>query len=446
MAEWTGVVTNAGKSLLGAWAGGGVLNFDSAAEGSGTVSVETLIEQTGLASQKKTINIIGSESVSNGQKIKLRITSQGIVTAHTCNQIGIWASVDGGASSMIAIVQSATGQPIPSYAEIADFVWDFYLIVEMSNSGTFTLSINSTTFATVEDLNAHNEASDAHSVVIGSAVEEGITTHNADQDAHPAIPRRVISGLAELGLTSSAKLADICAAIPSGAIAMIDYASFDKSDLTGLPSVTAGTFYIHKFDDTHCPIYMGFSGASRIAASTDYVSCYRSTSTPKVAPFARIPTDSIGHVVGARFSRTTQQSIASAAWVSLIFTDRPYNPDGSHNDSYPTRMYCRYAGLYSICAMLALVSLISNSDVDIRILKNGTERLTGAGLVNSHATTSYINKPMSCAIDNVSLSVGDYLELQVYVPSIYTAAAITASGATPFSGIDPYLSMRCNLL
>ena len=142
MADWVGVVTNAGKSLLGEWPGGSVLNLDSAAEGSGTVSEESLAAQTALAHQEKTASILEATDVDNGKKIKLRVTSEGVAVAHTCNQLGIWASVDGGASVMLCIIQNTTGQPIPAYANIPDFVWDFYVVIEMSNSGTFTLTVD----------------------------------------------------------------------------------------------------------------------------------------------------------------------------------------------------------------------------------------------------------------------------------------------------------------
>lgn len=150
--DWIGVVTNAGKALLGAWAGGGTLELTGAAEGSGTVSAAALLAQTALASQKKTISIIKSTNVANGKKVKLRITSVDVTTAHTCNQIGVWARLNTGSPVMIAILQSATGQPIPTYAEVPDFVWDFYAILQMSNEGAFALTVDTSAVATINDI------------------------------------------------------------------------------------------------------------------------------------------------------------------------------------------------------------------------------------------------------------------------------------------------------
>lgn len=177
--SWIGVVTNAGKSLLAQWLDGGVFNIDSAAEGSGIVEETALFAQTELVNQIKAVSILGATDVPNGKKIKLRITSEGVMAAHICNQIGIWASLDGGPSYMIGILQNTGGQPIPSYAEAPDFVWDIYAIVEMSNTGTFTLTIDTTAVATVSDIAEHNNDSEAHPSI--SALTKNITKNTFEK-------------------------------------------------------------------------------------------------------------------------------------------------------------------------------------------------------------------------------------------------------------------------
>lgn len=174
--SWIGVVTNAGKALLAQWLGGGTFNIDSAAEGSGTVDAAALFAQTALVNQRKVISILGAADVPGGKKIKLRITSEGVMSAHVCNQLGIWASLDGGAQHMIGILQSTVGQPVPTHADAPDFVWDFYAIVEMSNTGTFTLTIDTSVAATVEDIEAHNADEEAHPSLSAQLVRlEGLT-------------------------------------------------------------------------------------------------------------------------------------------------------------------------------------------------------------------------------------------------------------------------------
>ena len=146
------VVTNGGKTLFSSWVQGTTLNFDSAAAGTGTVNVAALMAQTALVSQKQTVSILSATAVTGGIKLKLRVTSVGVATAYTLNQFGVWASIDGGPSIMAAIYQDATGIPIPAYSETPDFVYTFYAIIEMSNEGTFNLTVDMSSIVARSDL------------------------------------------------------------------------------------------------------------------------------------------------------------------------------------------------------------------------------------------------------------------------------------------------------
>ena len=152
MATWSGVITNAGNSVLNEWVNEKGLSFDGAAAGQGTVAEKAMMAQTALVSQRQTASLLGGEKVSTGIRLKIRITAP--ETAYTLNQYGVWASVTGGASVMIAIFQMEDGIPIPSKAESPDFVYTFYALIMCSNTGSWTVNVDTSTSVTVEEMNA----------------------------------------------------------------------------------------------------------------------------------------------------------------------------------------------------------------------------------------------------------------------------------------------------
>lgn len=152
MANWTGVITNAGNDVLSEWVNEKTLNFDSAAAGQGTVATAGMLAQTALVNQKQTASIIGADRVSTGIRLKIRITAP--KTAYTLNQYGVWASVTDGSSTMIALFQHEDGIPIPSATESPDFVYTFYALISTSNTGEWTVSIDTSTSVTLEEMNS----------------------------------------------------------------------------------------------------------------------------------------------------------------------------------------------------------------------------------------------------------------------------------------------------
>lgn len=152
MATWNGVITNAGNSLLNEWVNEKALNFDSAAAGQGTVAAAAMMAQTALVNEKQTASLLGGERVSSGIRLKLRIAAPN--TAYTLNQFRVSASVDGGASAMIALFQLEQGVPIPSKTESPDFVYTFYALISCSNTGTWTVTVDTSACVTQGDMSA----------------------------------------------------------------------------------------------------------------------------------------------------------------------------------------------------------------------------------------------------------------------------------------------------
>lgn len=152
MASWNGVITNVGNQLLAEWVNEKTLHFDRAAAGSGTVPVAGLMGQTSLVSQKQEVSLVSGGSVEEGVRLKLQVVAP--TTEYTLNQFGIWASVDGGSSVMIALYQTENGVPIPSKANSPEFLYTFYAVISVSNEGEWSITVDSSAVLTRDMLGA----------------------------------------------------------------------------------------------------------------------------------------------------------------------------------------------------------------------------------------------------------------------------------------------------
>lgn len=149
------VVTNEGKEILAQWLNGGALSIDSAATGQGTVAASLLMGQTALVSKKQDMSIVRSEKIEGGMRFQLQLTSEGVSNSYTINQIGLWGSLNGGQSKLIALYQDATGNSVPTHAEMPDFVFTFWATIQMSNTGELVANIDTSAIVTRSDFNAH---------------------------------------------------------------------------------------------------------------------------------------------------------------------------------------------------------------------------------------------------------------------------------------------------
>lgn len=148
MAKWTGVVTNKGAELLAAWAEGTTLNIYSAAAGTGTVAEAAMIAQTALAGQKQAASIVSHSKAdgATGLKIQLQITAPS--TGYTLNQFGIWAKVGSGEGKLLALFQNSEGIDVPSASDSPDFVYTFYGLIMISNTGSISVTVDASAVVT----------------------------------------------------------------------------------------------------------------------------------------------------------------------------------------------------------------------------------------------------------------------------------------------------------
>ena len=164
---WKGVITNSGSELLAQWTAGKTLTITRAAAGTGRVSEAAMLAQTALVSEKQTASILSNKTTAQGQKLQLQVTP--LATGYPLNQLGIWAKLDSGAASLIALFQTDTdaGVEIPSKTDVPDYVYTFYGLLEFTGSGgTLQVTIDASALVTAESMaaaiKAHNEDENAH--------------------------------------------------------------------------------------------------------------------------------------------------------------------------------------------------------------------------------------------------------------------------------------------
>lgn len=146
------VVTNAGKALLQQWAGGGTLTIDGAKAGAGAVSQLNLINQTAVTQEKQTLSIISAKQVEGGTQFHVQITAPD--AGYTAKQIGIYGHLGSGDSTLIALYQDESGITVPSKAEMPDFVYAFYATIQGSNTGTLSVTLDTSALVTQATLTA----------------------------------------------------------------------------------------------------------------------------------------------------------------------------------------------------------------------------------------------------------------------------------------------------
>ena len=183
MAKWTGVITNAGNTLLNSLVGEKTLHLQSVEAGSGTVETAALMAQTALAEIKQTARILAAEEVEGGVRLKIRITDP--PAGYTLNQIGVVAYVDEKKPILLALYQNDAGVEIPAKEESPDFVFTFYAMVMISNTCTWTVNIDASALVTSEEMQA----------AIASVMDEALLKGGGTMEGPIAMGGNRVTGL-----------------------------------------------------------------------------------------------------------------------------------------------------------------------------------------------------------------------------------------------------------
>lgn len=150
---WQGAVTNVGVALLKKWATGGTLTITKAQSGSGYVEASQLAAQATLTNPVQALTITGYQTGDTGVTYRVQILAHTV--EYTLRQIGIFAKLDTGAETLIAIFEDETGLTIPSSADVSDFVFSFSATVQMSNAGSLTVNMNTSALVSRSEMEAY---------------------------------------------------------------------------------------------------------------------------------------------------------------------------------------------------------------------------------------------------------------------------------------------------
>lgn len=151
---WTGVVTNAGTALFAHWALGGTLSIEAARAGTGTVEADQLAGLTNVSGTSHDLSIVEYEAQDSG--IEYTIELHAASSAYLAMQVGIFARLDDGDETLIAIFQAGStgeGIAVPSTSELPDFSFTFGALVEMANRSTLTVTIDPTVLVSRNQMN-----------------------------------------------------------------------------------------------------------------------------------------------------------------------------------------------------------------------------------------------------------------------------------------------------
>ena len=167
---WSGAVTNVGVALLKKWATGGTLTITKAQSGSGFVNTSQLAAQAALTNPVQTLTITGYQTGDTGVTYRVQILAHTV--EYTLRQIGIFAKLDAGAETLIAIFEDETGLTIPSSADVSDFVFSFSATVQMANTGSLTVNMDTSALVSRSEMEAY--VAEALAGVDISAMDEHI--------------------------------------------------------------------------------------------------------------------------------------------------------------------------------------------------------------------------------------------------------------------------------
>lgn len=159
MATWNdNAITDVGLELLEhTLTAGKTLTLSRAAVGGGHVESAELKDQTELSSVLADVTVLIAEQLrlegSSGIQIKLQIRNDGITSACTYKQVGIYAT-DGETEVLFAIYQDANGEEIPSATDYPDFMEIFTAVIALSQTYNVNVTVSSLAYATKEELNS----------------------------------------------------------------------------------------------------------------------------------------------------------------------------------------------------------------------------------------------------------------------------------------------------
>ena len=191
------VVTNAGATLLAAWAGGGVLTITRASAGDQTAPVAQLVNLTALTHEVENLSIMESRVVDGG--VRYRVQFDAAPSAYTAKQIGVWGKLGSGAETLIAVYQDEDGIDVPAASDIPDYLFAFFATIQMDNTGELRVTLDTTALVSQAEMAAAIQA--GVNAILPVSVQNGGTGQT-----NAAAALQALGGVAKTGDTMTGTL------------------------------------------------------------------------------------------------------------------------------------------------------------------------------------------------------------------------------------------------
>lgn len=211
MAHWTdAVVTNDGVEMLNEWMAGRSIKVTSAYGGSGTVTMDELMQQTQLVNPRQKLTLLGEEDGVDGKTIHVLVSNVDLMEEYELNQVGVFAKLDAeknpdAPERLLFIMQDDRGVTVPPITENS-FLLELYCMIGITNNpfGTGGVGGSSGAGGTGEPGGSSGSSGGRFEVSIDTAgvvtikylweaIARAIQEHNNDPDAHQPIQDKINS-------------------------------------------------------------------------------------------------------------------------------------------------------------------------------------------------------------------------------------------------------------
>ena len=299
---WKAVITNAGMALLDQYAQGGhTLHLLGATVASGTVADANMRIQTALTTEKDSASIISAVAITGGTKFKVQVgPASASVGAYTAHQLGLWAKLDNGARTLLALAQDADdGVGVPLASVSPTFAFALFITVAMSNTGTLSVTIDETAFITLDTLNTalalKVDVSDIDDTAGSGDTDKLWSADKLAGEVDDLALRGILFGTCMTAAATQGKVVSCDGfVLKTGAMVIV---SFSNTNTASNPTMNVNSTGAKSIYYRGAAITAGYLAANHI-----YLFRYNGTQYDLVGD---VDTSSIGTVVGVKMNGTT---------------------------------------------------------------------------------------------------------------------------------------------
>jgi hypothetical protein len=154
---WKKTITALGEELIAAALGGDIV-YTRAACGSQSVPDEDLADQTDVSGEFRAASITGPIARGRVSKLTVQVNNIGLEQDTPLAQVGVYASVDGGAETLMLIMQNDTPSTLPALVtsqlapDTTVTTIEFFIGIRIDSAGNITLTLDMSAYVTVAQL------------------------------------------------------------------------------------------------------------------------------------------------------------------------------------------------------------------------------------------------------------------------------------------------------